>query len=107
MLTGPNAVVVRPGKIDRSPTGTGCSARMATLHARGLMKTGDVYRARSIIGSEFVCRIARETTLGGQAGDRAGRSPAAPGSPDVHQHMVDPTDPWPLGYRLADTWPQL
>ena len=35
VLTGANAVVVRPGKIDRSPTGTGCSARMATLHARG------------------------------------------------------------------------
>ena len=40
-ITGPNAVVVRPGKIDRSPTGTGCSARMAALSARGLMKVGE------------------------------------------------------------------
>ena len=62
-LRGPNTVVVRPGKIDRSPTGTGCSARMAALSARGLMTEGDVYRARSILGSEFVCRIARETTM--------------------------------------------
>jgi Proline racemase len=40
------------GKIDRSPTGAGCSARMAVLIARGLMAWGAVYRARSIIGSE-------------------------------------------------------
>ena len=65
-LQGANACVVRPGKIDRSPTGTGCSARMATLSERGLMTEGDIYRARSIIGSEFVCRIARETTIGGR-----------------------------------------
>jgi proline racemase len=65
-LQGSNAVVVRPGKIDRSPTGTGCSARMATLSTRGLMGEGDVYRARSIIGSEFICRIARKTTVGGR-----------------------------------------
>src|SRR5271154_7158002 len=58
-LSGPNAVLVRPGKIDLSPTGTGCSARMAPLSVRGLMTEGHVYRARSIIGSEFVCRIAR------------------------------------------------
>ncbi|HEY1944321.1 MAG TPA: proline racemase family protein [Roseiarcus sp.] len=105
-LTGPNAVVVRPGKIDRSPTGTGCSARMAALRARGLMKTGDVYRARSIIGSEFVCRIARETTLAG----RDAIVPVISGRAwitGVHQHLCDPADPWPSGYRLADTWPQL
>jgi transposase-like protein len=45
---------VCPGKIDRSPTGTGCSARMAVLSARGLMEEGDICRARSIIGSEFL-----------------------------------------------------
>ena len=106
VLSGPNAVVVRPGKIDRSPTGTGCSARMATLHARGLMKPGDLYRARSIIGSEFVCHIARETALGG----RPAIVPVISGRAwitGVHQHMLEPADPWPAGYRLADTWPQL
>jgi trans-L-3-hydroxyproline dehydratase len=45
-LQGPNAVVVRPGKIDRSPTGTGCSARIATLSARGL--TGLDYRRQPV-----------------------------------------------------------
>jgi trans-L-3-hydroxyproline dehydratase len=105
-LQGPNAVVVRPGKIDRSPTGTGCSARMATLAARGLMTDGDIYRARSIIGSEFLCRIARPTTVGG----RPAIVPIVSGRAwitGVNQYMLDPDDPWPSGYRLADTWPRL
>ena len=105
-LTGPNAVVVRPGKIDRSPCGTGCSARMATLHARGLLKVGDRYRARSIIGSTFDCRIAGETQVAG----RPAIVPVISGRAWItgtHQHMLDPSDPWPAGYRLADTWPRL
>ena len=106
ILTGANAVVVRPGKIDRSPTGTGCSARMATLHARGRMKVGDHYRARSIIGSQFDCRIAAEATVAG----RPAILPVISGRAWItgtHQHMLDPADPWPAGYRLADTWPRL
>jgi proline racemase len=105
-LSGPNAVVVRPGKIDRSPTGTGCSARMATLSARRLMKPADVYRARSIIGSEFLCRIARSTTIAG----RPAIIPIISGRAwitGVNQYMLDPSDPWPSGYRLADTWPAI
>lgn len=103
-LEGANAVVVQPGKIDRSPTGTGCSARMAVLHAQGRMQVGDRYRARSIIGSEFQCGIASLTSVG--------KSPAI--VPTVsgrawitgtRQLMLDPDDPWPEGYRLADTWP--
>jgi trans-L-3-hydroxyproline dehydratase len=105
-LQGPNASVIRPGKIDRSPTGTGCSARMAVLSARGQMAEGDVYRARSIIGSEFVCRIARPTTIGGRPAIVpiiSGRAWIA----GVSQYMLDPADPWPSGYRLADTWPRI
>jgi trans-L-3-hydroxyproline dehydratase len=105
-LRGPNAVVVRPGKIDRSPTGTGCSARMAVLSARGLMGQGDVYRASSIIGSEFVCRIARPATVA----SRPAIVPIISGRAwitGVNQYMLDPDDPWPSGYRLADTWPRL
>ena len=105
-LQGPNACVIRPGKIDRSPTGTGCSARMAVLSARGLMAEGDVYRARSIIGSEFVCRIARQTAIGG----RPAIVPIISGRAwitGVSQYMLDPADPWPSGYRLSDTWPRI
>jgi trans-L-3-hydroxyproline dehydratase len=105
-IRGANAVVVRPGKIDRSPTGTGCSARMAAMAARGAMRPGEVYRARSIIGSEFICRFAREATIAG----RPAIVPTISGRAwitGVHQHMLEPTDPWPGGYRLADTWPSM
>jgi len=103
-LVGSNAVVVRPGKIDRSPTGTGCCARMAVLHAKGELKLGERFVGRSIIGSEFDCRIDRELTVGG----KPAVSPIISGSAwitGLHQLMLDPSDPYPLGYRLSDTWP--
>jgi proline racemase len=104
VLSGRNAVAIRPGKIDRSPTGTGCSARMAVLHARGEMSIGDRYIARLIIGSEFKCRIESETVVGA----KAAVIPSITGRAWItgtHQHMLDPDDPWPEGCRLADTWP--
>lgn len=103
-LTGSNAVAIRPGKVDRSPTGTGCSARMAVLHAQGRMKPGDVYRARSIIGSEFICGIESATALG----EKAAIVPTVSGRAWItgtHQLTLDPDDPWPDGYRVSDTWP--
>ena len=104
VFSGSNAVVIRPGKIDRSPTGTGCSARMAVLHAQGRMQVGDRYRARSIIGSEFECGIDSVTTVG----ETDAIVPTVSGRAWItgtHQLMLDPSDPWPEGYRLADTWP--
>ena len=107
--TGPDgpqaraAVAIRPGKVDRSPTGTALSARMAVLHARGLMKTGDRLTAVSVIDSTFGGRILGETTVGGQAAilpEISGRAWIT----GTHQHMLDPADPWPEGYRLSDTW---
>ena len=103
-LVGANAVVVRPGKVDRSATGTGCSARMAVLHAQGRMQVGERYRARSIIGSEFECGIDSLTSVGGTKAivpTIAGRGWIT----GTHQLMLDPSDPWPEGYRIADTWP--
>ena len=58
-----NTVVVEPGKLDRSPTGTGVSARMALLHAQGVMGVGDRLRMQSVIGSEFVGEIAAEGAM--------------------------------------------
>ena len=104
MLEGVNAVVVRPGKIDRSPTGTGCSARMAVLHAKGAMALGDRYHAHSIIGSEFRCHIEAVTAIG----DKPAIFPTISGRAWItgtHQYLLDPADPWPEGYRVADTWP--
>ncbi|MBP1852985.1 trans-3-hydroxy-L-proline dehydratase [Rhizobium halophytocola] len=105
-LTGANAVVIQPGKIDRSPTGTGCSARMAVLHAKGEMKVGDTYLARSIIGSEFRCSIDALARVG----ERDAIYPLISGRgwiTGTHQLMLDPADPWPGGYRLSDTWPRI
>jgi len=101
---GRNAVTVMPGKIDRSPTGTGCSARLAVLHARGEIQVGEPFIGQSIIDSEFVCRIERETMLS----DRSAVVPSLSGRAFItgtHQHTLDPRDPWPQGYRISDTWP--
>jgi trans-L-3-hydroxyproline dehydratase len=98
-----NAVVVAPGRLDRSATGTGLSARMAVLHARGLMQAGDAMTHASVIGSTFDGRIVEETTVGG----RPAIVPAIRGSAwitGITQVFVDPTDPFPEGYVLADTW---
>ena len=103
-LTGVNAVAIRPGKIDRSPCGTGCSARMAVMHAKGQMQPGDRYVGVSLIGGTFECEIESETRVG----DRKAIRPIISGTAwitGVHQHMLDPTDPFPGGYRLSDTWP--
>jgi proline racemase len=105
VLTAANAVAIRPGKIDRSPTGTGASARMAVMRAKGQMQVGDRYLARSIIGSEFLGRIEADTTLGG----RPAIIPSISGRAWISGtriEMLDPDDPWPQGYRLSDTWPK-
>jgi trans-L-3-hydroxyproline dehydratase len=99
-----NAVVVSPGRLDRSATGTGLSARMAALHARGAMKAGDAMTHASVIGSTFDGRIVSETTVGG----RPAIVPAIRGSAwitGITQVFVDPSDPFPEGYLLSDTWP--
>ncbi|MGI9523289.1 MAG: trans-3-hydroxy-L-proline dehydratase [Hyphomicrobiaceae bacterium] len=103
-ISSVNTVAIDPGKLDRSPCGTGCSARMAVLHARGELDIGTPFIARSILGSRFECRIADVTTLCG----RTAIIPRISGRAWItgtHQHMIDPNDPWPTGYRLSDTWP--
>jgi proline racemase len=102
--TSKNAVVVAPGRLDRSATGTGLSARMAVLHARGEMHVGDAMTHASVLGTTFDGRIVSETTLG----DTRAIVPAIRGSAwitGITQVMVDPTDPFPEGYLLSDTWP--
>ena len=103
---GKNTVVIRPGKLDRSPTGTGLSARLAVLYARGELKLGDTLMARSIIDSEFLGRIDEEVKVG----DKPAIRPSITGRAWVtgrSQHTLDPQDPWPQGYRLSDTWPKI
>jgi trans-L-3-hydroxyproline dehydratase len=98
-----NAVVVAPGRLDRSATGTGLSARLAVLNARGLMGVGDSMTHASAIGSTFDGRIVAATTVD----SRPAIVPAIRGSAwitGVFQYVVDPDDPFPEGYVLADTW---
>jgi proline racemase len=98
-----SAVAIQPGKIDRSPTGTALSARMALLHAKGQMAIGEVLTQVSLIGSTFAGRILGTTLVGDVPAIRpeiSGRGWIT----GMHQHMLDPTDPWPEGYRLSDTW---
>ncbi len=99
-----NSVVIDPGKLDRSPCGTGCSARMAVMHAKGLLKQGESLVGRSIIDSRFDCSIVSETKVG----DKTAIIPSIRGRAWItgtHQIMLDPDDPWRGGYRLSDTWP--
>jgi trans-L-3-hydroxyproline dehydratase len=98
-----NAVVVAPGRLDRSATGTGLSARMATLVARGLMSAGDAMTHASVLGTTFDGRIVAEAKVG----DRPAIVPAIRGSAwitGITQLVVDPDDPFPEGYLLPDTW---
>jgi len=102
--TSRNAVIVAPGRLDRSATGTGLSARLAALHARGEMRVGDSMTHASVIGSTFDGRIVREVALA----NRTAIVPAIRGSAwltGVNRVVVDPSDPFPEGYLLSDTWP--
>ncbi|HEY4333926.1 MAG TPA: proline racemase family protein [Ilumatobacteraceae bacterium] len=98
-----NTCIVGPGRSDRSPTGTGTCARMAVLHARGLMKVGDSMQHESLIESRFTGTIIGETTIAG----RPAILPTIEGRAWIsgfHSYCVDVTDPWPRGYVLPDTW---
>ena len=102
--TSTNAVVIAPGRLDRSATGTGLSARMAALHARGAMGVGDAMTHASVIGTTFDGRIVSDATVG----DRPAIVPAIRGSAwitGITEVMLDPNDPFPEGYLLSDTWP--
>jgi proline racemase len=104
VLTMRSTTVIDPGKLDRSPTGTGVSARLAVLMARGELGVGDGMVMRSVIDSTFTGTVSAATTVG----DRPALVPRITGTAwitGIHQHLLDPTDPWPRGYRLADTWP--
>lgn len=101
--TAVNAVVVSPGRLDRSPCGTGTSARLAVMHARDQVAVGEDFVHTSIIGSRFDSRIESLTAVGGVPAV----VPSVAGQAWITQLCqvgVDPSDPFPEGYALADTW---
>ena len=94
---------LKPGRVDRSPCGTGSSANLAILHARGQAKTGDIIVSRSIIGGTFTAEILGATTVGG----RPAVLPRITGRGYVfgrQQLRLDPQDPFTQGFALSDTW---
>lgn len=102
-LIARNGVVVSPGRFDRSPCGTGSCARLAVMHAKGQIRPGESFIHESITGSRFTC------TIDGLA--KVGRHdaviPAIAGQAwitGLHQMGMDPTDPYPNGFTVADTW---
>lgn len=90
-----SAVAIAPGYLDRSPCGTGTSARMAQLHARGELALGEPFVHRSVIGTSFTGRLVEETD-DGVVPEITGRAWIT----GTAEHRLDPDDPFPAGFRL-------
>lgn len=110
MLTGWNvagepvgATILPPGRIDRSPCGTGNSARMAVRYARGEVKLGAKVNARSTIGSSFEAELIGESRVSGRPAVLT-RISGRGWIHGTHTIGLDPTDPFPEGFLLTDTW---
>ncbi|MEU4547834.1 proline racemase family protein [Nonomuraea dietziae] len=94
-----HAMAIYPGWFDRSPCGTGTSARMAQLHARGELALGADFVNESFIGTRFVGRLVEETSVGG----RPAVVPTITGRAWITgtaQYFLDPQDPFPEGFVL-------
>ena len=97
--TARNAVFYGDKAIDRSPCGTGTSARMAQWHAKGLLKPGDEFIHESFIGSQFIGRIEEETTLVG----KKAIIPSIQGWAKVYGYnniIIDDDDPYAHGFQV-------
>ena len=104
ILTSRNAVVVSPGRLDRSPCGTGTSARLAVLKAKKLIDVGEEFIHESVIDAQFHSRIDKTTRLGSYDAvipRIAGQAYIT----EISHVGLDPADPYPTGYVLSDTWP--
>lgn len=94
-----NAVFYGDKAIDRSPCGTGTSARMAQLFAKGLLKAGDTFVHESFIGSQFTGTIEAVTEVAG----KAAIVPGIQGWAQVfgaNQITVDDNDPYAYGFQV-------
>ncbi|RWZ52973.1 proline racemase [Labedella phragmitis] len=94
-----HAMAIHPGWFDRSPCGTGTSARMAELWARGELPLDRDFRNDSFIGSTFIGRLVRETEIAGIPAvvpTITGRAWVT----GIGQYMLDPSDPFPQGFEF-------
>jgi proline racemase len=91
------------GALDRSPCGTGTCAKLACLHARGLLAVGQDYVNEGPLGTTFAGHIQELTTVG----DYPAIVPTLSGQAWIYgisQHLLDPGDPFPEGFTLGDIW---
>lgn len=98
-----NATIMPPGRVDRSPCGTGSAARLAALHAKGQAVVGQVFDMRSTINSRFQATISSVTKVGSKLAVK----PRISGRAWIYATMQlgrDPSDPYQHGYTMADTW---
>jgi proline racemase len=94
-----NATAIHPGWLDRSPCGTGTSARLAALHADGSLAIGQPFVNESLIGTRFTGRLVEETRVG----DLPAVVPEITGRAWVTgmgQYLLDAEDPFPAGFAL-------
>ena len=94
-----SATSIHPGWLDRSPCGTGTSAKLAALHARGELRVGERFVNRSVIGTRFEGRIVGETEVDGLPAvvpEITGRAWIT----GMGQYVLDPDDPFPEGFAL-------
>jgi trans-L-3-hydroxyproline dehydratase len=94
-----NVCVFAEGEVDRSPTGTGVSGRVALEHAKGSLSVGDPFVMESLIGTRFTGRVVRETTFG----EYAAVIPEVEGSAYItgrHEFLIGPGDPLKNGFIL-------
>jgi len=97
------ATILPPGRVDRSPCGTGSSARCALMRAKNQIAPGQSFTAQSIIGSEFIVRLLKDVKIG----DIPAVVPSISGRGwihGMHQIGVDPSDPYQSGYMVSDCW---
>jgi proline racemase len=93
------ATAIHPGWLDRSPCGTGTSARMAALHARGSLAVGAPFVNESVIGTRFTGRIVAEVEVAGRPAvipEITGRAWIT----GMGQYLLDASDPFPAGFAL-------
>jgi proline racemase len=91
------------GALDRSPCGTGTSAKMAALWAKGELSIDQDFLHEGILGTTFLGRLVRETKVG----DRRAVVPTISGTAWITgfaQYVVDPEDPFPNGFTVGDIW---
>ncbi|MFK7937787.1 MAG: proline racemase family protein [Roseovarius sp.] len=98
-----NATIMPPGRVDRSPCGTGSAARLAAMHAKGQITPGQQVDMRSTINSSFLTSVTGTTQIGAYQAVL----PRISGRAWIYATMqlgASPSDPYPLGYTMSDTW---